>query len=82
MVTLLQARMMNVLTDDQLDRMQEIIDETPASIKRFLAGVKAMREFQEKLPGYVPGPDSWRPGMPLPAQFKEERRTGRFPRSE
>ena len=82
LVTLLQDRMMNVLADEQLDRMQEIMDETPASIKRFLAGVKAMRELQKKLPVYTPGPDSWRPGMPLPEQFKIERRTGRFPRSE
>ena len=80
--TLLQDRMMNVLTDEQLDRMQVVLDETPNSIKRFLAGVKAMRELQKMLPAYAPGPDSWRPGMPLPVLFKEERRTGNFPRSE
>jgi hypothetical protein len=82
--TLLQDRMMNVLTDEQLDKMQEIMDETPVVIKKFLDRIKAMREFQQKLPVYTPGPDSWRPGMPLPEQFKEERkRTGRgFPRSE
>jgi len=81
-VTLLQHRLMNVLTDEQLDKMQKILDETPDLIKRLIASRRAARESQEKAPGYVPGADSWRPGMPLPVEFKEERRTGRFPRSE
>jgi hypothetical protein len=84
LATLMQNRMMNVLTDEQLDKMQEIMDDTPASVKKILVRFKAMREFQKKVPVYTPGPDSWRPGMPLPEQFREERkRTGRgFPRSE
>jgi len=75
---------MDVLTDEQLEKMQQIMDKTPEFIKQFLATRKASRETQAKSPAYVPGPDSWRPGMPLPEQFKEERkRTGRgFPRSE
>ena len=79
-VTLLQNRVMNVLTDEQLDRMQEIMDETPASVKKFLVRVKAMREFQKKIPIYTPGPDAWQPGMPLPVEIKEERKKGTFPR--
>ena len=82
LATLLQDRMMNVLTDEQLDKMQEILDETPESIKKFLVRVKAMRELQKKLPVYVPGPDAWRPGDPMPLQIKEERQRGRFPRGE
>jgi len=82
LTTLLQNRMMDVLTDEQLNRMQEIIDETPESIKGFFAMIEAMREYQRQSPRFVPGPDSWRPGMPLPAQFRQERQTGRFPRSE
>jgi Spy/CpxP family protein refolding chaperone len=33
-------------------------------------------------PVYIPGPDSWKPGDPLPAQPRAERRTGRFPRGD
>ena len=77
LVTTLQSRLMNVLTDDQLDKMQKIMDETPETIKRFIAQSKAQREQQKKSPMYVPGPDSWRPGDPVPVQFKEERQKTR-----
>jgi hypothetical protein len=80
--TLLQDRLMNVLTDEQLDKMQKIMDASPEFAKKIIAESKAQREAQERSPVWVPGPDSWRPGMPQPVQYKEERRTGRFPRSE
>ena len=88
MVTRLQNRLMNELTDEQLDKMQKILDESPDFVKKVLAQAKAMRQMeanqaQDKMPVYVPGPESWRPGDPVPAQFKEQRRTGRgFPRGE
>jgi Spy/CpxP family protein refolding chaperone/predicted peroxiredoxin len=78
----LQTRLMNVLTDDQLMKMQKIMDDTPEFAKKLLVEFKKMREATKKSPDYVPGPDSWRPGDPLPAQFKEERQRSRFPRSE
>jgi len=73
---------MNVLTDEQLDKMQKILDEAPAFAKRMLAQSKAQQEEQKRSQTYTPGPDSWRPGDPLPEQFKEERKTGNFPRGE
>jgi hypothetical protein len=78
--TLLQGRLMNVLTDEQLDKMQKILDESPAFVKQVLAQSKAGREAQAKAPTYTPCPDSWRPGMPMPVEFKEERKKGNFPR--
>ena len=80
LATTLQSRLMNVLTDEQLDEMQKILDETPMFVKKFIAGFKMLQAAAKMSPGYVPGPDSWRPGDPLPVQFKEERKTGRFPR--
>ena len=79
LMTLLQTRLMNVLTDAQLDKMQNILDEAPEFIKRKVSQSKAEREARKKSPGYAPGPDSWRPGMPMPVEFKEQRQ-GRFPR--
>jgi len=79
-VTLLQNRLMDVLTDEQLDRMQQIMDESPEFVKQVLAEFKATQERQKQTPTYVPGPDSWRPGMPLPVQVKEQRKSGNFPR--
>jgi hypothetical protein len=80
-VTLLQTRLIDVLTDEQLDKMQKILNETPAGAKKLITMFKTERETAKKSPGYVPGPDSWRPGDPVPAQFKEERRRNRFPRN-
>jgi hypothetical protein len=82
LVATLQTRLMDVLTDEQLDKMQKILDETPEFVKRILARLKADRAEQEKSPTFVPGPNSWRPGDPVPSQFKEERRRSRFPRIE
>ena len=82
LVTLLQTRLMTVLTDEQLDKMQKILNETPEFAKKFLAEFKAKQEEEKKSPGYVPGPDSWRPGDPVPEQFKQERQRSRFPRGE
>ena len=79
LVKTLQTRLMDVLTDEQLVKMQKILDETPEFAKNLLAQMKAGRVEQEKSPIYVPGPDSWRPGMPMPVEFKEQRQ-GRFPR--
>ena len=77
-VTLLQTRLMDVLTDEQLDKMQTILDETPKFAKNKIAAFKMMRAAAKLSPTYVPGPDSWRPGDPVPAQFREERKRSRF----
>ena len=78
-VTLLQNRLMNVLTDEQLDRMQQILDEMPETVKQTLAQMRAGREAQRQSPGYIPGPDSWQPSDPLPVRLRERTR-GNFPR--
>ena len=82
LATLMQDRMMNVLTDEQLVKMQEILDATPMAVKKMLATIKMMQTAAKLSPTYVPGPDSWRPCMPVPKQFMEERKARRFPRSE
>jgi len=80
--TLLQNRLMDVLTDEQLVKMQEILDATPEFAKQMIAQFKAGQEEAKKSPTYIPGPDAWRPGDPMPMQIKEERQRGRFPRGE
>jgi len=82
LITLLQTRMMDILTDEQLVKMQEILDATPEFAKKLIAERKAKREVARQSPTYIPGPDSWRPGDPMPTQFRDERRRSRFPRSE
>ena len=82
LMSLLQTRLMNVLTNEQLVKMQEILDATPEFAKKVIADFKARREEAKKSPTYIPGPDAWRPGSPVPLQFQEERRRSRFPRGE
>jgi len=82
LMTQLQSRMMNVLTDEQLGRMQEMLEAAPEFVKQLLAMFEAQREATRQSPTYIPGPDSWRPGAPMPIQIREERQRSRFPRSE
>lgn len=80
--TELKERLMDVLTDEQLDKMQEILDRTPATIKKHLNAMQKHRKASEKAGHWSPGPDSWRPGDGTPAEFKENRKTGRFPKKK
>ena len=81
--TLLKVRLMNVLTDEQLDRMQKLIDDAPDFIKEILAAMKRERETKEKSENWTPGPDSWRPGDGTPEEFKRKRKVGKeFPQEE
>ncbi|MDR3183011.1 MAG: hypothetical protein LBT89_08870 [Planctomycetaceae bacterium] len=82
LVTLLKTRLMNVLTDEQLDKMQKIMDETPEYAKKLLAMIQKEREMQLKSDDYIPGPDSWRPGDGTPKNFKDERKLKAFPKTE
>ena len=77
--TRFRDRLMNVLTDEQLDKMQKIMDDSPEFVKRILQAGKQQREAVEKSGQYQPGPDSWRPGDGLPKDFKLERQEQRFP---
>ena len=82
LMTLLQTRFMNVLTDEQLDKMQKILDEAPAFAKNMIAVFKMRQAAARLSPTYIPGPDAWRPGDPMPGRIIEERQRGRFPRGE
>ncbi len=75
--TRFKARLMNVLTDEQLDKMQKLMDEAPDFVKKMLRNMRQERIENERNGVYRPGPDSWRPGDGTPAEFKNERK--KFP---
>jgi len=78
--TELKNRLMDVLTDEQLDKMQELIDNMPDFTKNLLDQMRGQRKAAEKEGKWMPGPDSWRPGDGVPEQFKKERQERRkFP---
>ena len=92
-----KMRMSDVLTDEQWDRLQELIDNPPEHalayrkvLREMLGGSYASEEIAEaskasevnEKPGtYVPGPNSWRPGDGTPGRVHVEQ-PNRFPRGE
>jgi Spy/CpxP family protein refolding chaperone len=72
-----RTQMLDVLTDEQWLHLQNMIDDPSGLVKIMLDKVKARREQKEV---WAPGPNSWRPGDPIPEQYRQERnRRKRFP---
>ena len=82
LATRLKFGLMNVLTDEQLDKMQRIIENMPEFIKAKLAELRREREEMEKSDQWTPGPNSWRPGDGTPEEFKRRRIEKAFPQTE
>jgi Ni/Co efflux regulator RcnB len=81
--TKFQTKMFDVLTDEQWKRLQELTDNPPEFAKMLLKKIKEQRGEAEKAEVWAPGPNSWKPGDPIPAQYRQERNTrSRFPRAE
>ena len=77
-----KIKMLDVLTDEQLAKMQRIIDNPPPYLKKIRdkkQKERAAREKQENTK-WQPGPDSWKPGDPIPEEYLKEREERRFPR--
>jgi Ni/Co efflux regulator RcnB len=89
----LKIEMFDILTDEQWDRMIQLIDNPPEYVKKMK---EQQRKWMEEIAKsnanksgeWQPGPNSWRPGDPIPEQYRqqrEERRTRQrqgLPRSE
>jgi Ni/Co efflux regulator RcnB len=80
----LKVEMFDVLTDEQWNRMLNLIDNPPEHAKKIIA---QMREKSEQESAYAsteawqPGPNSWKPGDPIPEGYRQQRQErGRFPR--
>jgi hypothetical protein len=79
----LKIEMFDVLTDEQWNRMIDLIDNPPDHVGKYF-------EHFHKITGanssqdngvWVPGPNSWKPGDPIPGGYREQRQTrGNFPR--
>jgi len=83
--TQFRTRMFDVLTDEQWRRLQDLIDNPPPHAQILIAKLREQRgETEEnKSDVWVPGPNSWRPGDPLPESYRIQRNTRvRFPRPQ
>ena len=94
LAALFRTRMLDILDDGQRKRLQELIDNPPPHARYLIQRLrkehwakheednKGKRADSEK-DVWTPGPDSWKPGDPLPDWFRQEENTGRgFPRKE
>jgi len=74
------VKVFDVLDDNQWNRLQDLIDNPPeylAAFRNRLAEEAAARGQM-----WQPGPDSWRPGMPVPESYRQQRNERRFPRPQ
>ena len=79
----LKVEMFDVLTDEQWNRMVQLIDNPPEFVKAHLKRMREARGESEKAAVWAPGPNSWRPGDPIPEGYREQRQERRrFPRVE
>ena len=77
----LKVKMFDVLTDEQWNRMVQLIDDPPDYVKAYLKQLKERRAENKKPEVWVPGADSWKPGDPIPEGYRQQRQEGRFPRN-
>jgi hypothetical protein len=91
----LKIKMFDVLTDEQWARMIDLIDNPPDHVKKMVAAIRKVRGDDDNKPDankpgvWMPGPNTWRPGDPIPEQYRQQRqeqqrtrqRAG-FPRTE
>ena len=82
-MTRFKTEMFDVLTDAQWMRLQELIDNPPQHARLFIAKLREQMGITEESEDDVwqPGPGSWRPGMPIPEEYRQQRNLDRrFPR--
>jgi LTXXQ motif. len=74
-------RMYDVLTDAQMSKMWELINRPPEYMSKILERMKKNRAKREASGGFQPGPNSWKPGDPIPADYIEHRKA-KFPKKK
>ncbi|MCL2304955.1 MAG: hypothetical protein FWC43_06385, partial [Planctomycetaceae bacterium] len=73
-------KMFDVLTDEQMEKLQRIIDNPPEFVKKKRDQMQKARTGREEKDKWQPGPDSWRPGDPIPEEYLQQRQERRFPK--
>lgn len=74
-------RMFDVLTDAQMEKLGNLINDPPAYAKLIRDKLRDMQGKGIGTSGYQPGLDSWKPGEPIPEGYKKHReeRKSAFP---
>lgn len=77
-----KVKMLDVLSDAQLEKMQTLIEQPPKYLADYLKKIQAQRDAMKKAGHFNPGPDAWEPGDPIPEEYLEKRLPGRFPKKK
>ena len=78
-LSLFRTKMLDVLTDEQLAKMESLIKSPPAYLGKILEAHRKQREAMAKAGQWQPSVNSWQPGDPIPEEYKEHRKN-RFPK--
>ncbi len=79
----LKFKMFDVLTDEQMERMAELIDNPPDYIKKMSGRLKANTTNGQD-GQWKPDENSWKPGDAIPEEYLEQRkeRKKNFPKKQ
>ena len=80
----LKFKMFDVLTDEQMERMADLIDNPPDYVKKAIIQIRKQMGNDDSSTTasgeWKPNANSWKPGDPIPAEYLEQRQERRFPR--
>jgi len=80
----LKFKMFDVLTDEQMERMAQLIDNPPDYVKKMIAQIRKQMGNDDSPTNasgeWKPNANSWKPGDPIPAEYLEQRQERRFPK--
>ncbi len=78
-----KLKMLDNLSDEQLEKMRHIIENPTEYVKRIRNEKHRQRVAKEKENEWQPGIDSWHPGDPLPEEYLKKRKEKKaFPARE
>jgi len=73
----LRSRMIDMLSDEQRKRMTDLIDNPPDYVIKMTGRLRNEADHGDQ---WRPGPDSWKPGDGIPAEYLKHQEERRFPR--
>lgn len=80
-VTKFKYRLYDILSDEQLKRLIDLTENPPEYIKKMKEMMKELRGEKSDAP-WKPSLDSWKPGDPVPEEYKQKRNISSFPSEE
>ncbi|GHT36641.1 hypothetical protein FACS189427_08640 [Planctomycetales bacterium] len=82
-ITQLKFKIFDILTDEQLAQLEKIVNNQPDYVKNW---IQKMKELMGQASGISDVSNaflnSWKPGEPIPAEYKKSRENKKFPAKE